>query len=173
MNKRAPPVVQIQLAIESDGWPAEELLVDFCRDIVRVAVRFLAETAGQPFPVEGCELSLLFADDAAVRTVNRQWRQQDKPTNVLSFPAMLLRPGDMPGPMLGDIVFALETVSSEAVSQEIPFDDHLTHLLVHGFLHLLGYDHDDEQDAAIMEGLETRILAALDLSDPYENTDPV
>lgn len=173
MNGQTPPAIHLQLAIESDGWPAEALLTDFCRDIVLATAGFLAQAERQPFPVEGSELSLLFTDDAAVRTVNRQWRGQDKATNVLSFPVMPLRPGDMPGPMLGDILFALETISGEAVSLGIPFDDHLTHLLVHGFLHLIGYDHQNERDAETMEGLETRILTALDLSDPYENSDPV
>lgn len=173
MNGQTPPAIHVELAIESDGWPAEALLTDFCRDIVSAAAGFLAHAENQPFPVEGSELSLLFTDDAAVRVVNRQWRRQDRATNVLSFPVMPLRPGDMPGPMLGDIVFALETISSEAVSLEIPFDDHLTHLLVHGFLHLIGYDHQDERDAETMEGLETRILTVLDLSDPYENSDLV
>ena len=78
----------------------------------------------------------------------------------------------MPGSMLGDILFARETMAAEAEVIGIAFDNHLMHLLVHGFLHLLGYDHIDDDDARIMEGHETRILAALDLSDPYENTSP-
>ncbi len=167
------PAIDIQVAIESDGWPAPDLLEGFCRDTVEAAAGYLADSEGQPFPADGCELSLLFTDDAAVREINRRWREQDKPTNVLSFPAFPVAPGGMPGPMLGDILLAQETVSREAVSMDIPFDNHLTHLLVHGFLHLLGYDHIDEREARTMEGLETRILAALDLSDPYANTDPV
>ena len=118
-------------------------------------------------------MSLLFTDDAAVRAINCHWRDQDKPTNVLSFPAFSIAVGDMSGPMLGDILLAREAVSRESVSMDIPFDNHLTHLLVHGFLHLLGYDHVDKRDARTMEGLETRILAELDLSDPYANTDPI
>jgi probable rRNA maturation factor len=77
----------------------------------------------------------------------------------------------MPGPMLGDIIIAKETVEREAVELEKPFNDHLTHLMVHGFLHLLGYDHMNDTEAEIMEGLETRILADLGLSDPYEGQD--
>ncbi len=173
MGNEAPPAIHIQVAIESDGWPAANLLEGFCGDVIAVVVNVLVRTEGQPFPDGGCELSLLFTDDAAVCAINRRWRGQDRPTNVLSFPAGPVRPGTMPGPMLGDIAFALETVSREAVALQIAFDDHLTHLLVHGFLHLIGYDHGDERDAETMEGLETRILAALDLSDPYENTDPV
>jgi probable rRNA maturation factor len=77
----------------------------------------------------------------------------------------------MPGPMLGDIIIARETLEREAAELEKSFDDHLTHLLVHGFLHLLGYDHMNSAEAEIMEGLETRILAQLGLSDPYEGQD--
>jgi probable rRNA maturation factor len=82
-------------------------------------------------------------------------------------------PGKMPGPMLGDIILAHETLVREAVDLGKPFDEHLTHLLVHGFLHLFGYDHIDESDAERMESLETRILAGLGLSDPYGDSDPV
>lgn len=82
-----------------------------------------------------------------------------------------VRPGKMPGPMLGDIIIARETVERETIELEKSFDDHLTHLLVHGFLHLLGYDHMNSDEAEIMEGLETRILAQLGLSDPYEGQD--
>lgn len=90
---------------------------------------------------------------------------------MLSFPAFPVQPGKMPGPMLGDIIIARETVEREATELEKSFDDHLTHLLVHGFLHLLGYDHMNSAEAEIMEGLETRILAQLGLSDPYEGQD--
>jgi probable rRNA maturation factor len=79
----------------------------------------------------------------------------------------------MPGPMLGDIILAQETLVREAAELGKPFDDHLTHLLVHGFLHLFGYDHIDERDAERMESLETGILAGLGLSDPYGDSDPV
>ena len=111
--------------------------------------------------------SLLFADDADVHELNREWRGKDKPTNVLSFPAFPLTPGKMPGPMLGDIIFAEETLTREAGELGKSFDDHLTHLMVHGFLHLFGYDHMEDEEAEKMEGLETRILAELGLSDPY------
>ena len=161
------PAIDVQVAIESDGWPAHALLEGFCCDTISVTAEYLADYREQPFPVDRYELSLLFTDDAAVRQINHSWRGQDKPTNVLSFPAFPVAPGDMPGPMLGDILLALETVSREAMSMDIPFDNHLTHLLVHGFLHLLGYGHIDEHDARTMESLETRILGALDLSDPY------
>ena len=164
--------IDIQISIEADGWPAAGVLEALCERAVTAACDYLAREEGLLFPRAGCELSLLFADDETVRGINDTWRGQDKPTNVLSFPACPLKPGGMPGPMLGDILLARETVAAEAGALGIAFDNHLTHLLVHGFLHLLGYDHVDDDDARIMEGLETRILATLDLSDPYENTPP-
>jgi probable rRNA maturation factor len=90
---------------------------------------------------------------------------------VLSFPAFPIEPSQMPGPMLGDIIIARETVEREAAELEKSVDDHLAHLMVHGMLHLFGYDHMNNAEAEIMEGLETRILAALGLSDPYEGQD--
>ena len=105
------------------------------------------------------------------RALNQRWRGRAKPTNVLSFPAFPVQPGKVPGPMLGDIIIAKETVEREAVELEKSFDDHLTHLLVHGFLHLFGYDHNNDAEAERMEGLETRILEILGLSDPYEGQD--
>ncbi|MEX3011248.1 rRNA maturation RNase YbeY [Hoeflea sp. TYP-13] len=165
--------IDIQISVETPGWPDADTLEALSKTTIDAAAAYLASETGQPFPVGGCELSLLFSDDDAMRAINQQWREQDKPTNVLSFPAFPVEPQGMPGPMLGDILFARETIEREAADLGIPFDNHLTHLLVHGFLHLLGYDHDDDEDADVMEGLETRILATLDLSDPYENTFPV
>lgn len=112
------------------------------------------------------ELSIVLTDDAAQRELNRQWRGIDKPTNVLSFPQ--IEPfGPVVG-ILGDIVLARETLEREAAELDKPFADHFTHLVVHGFLHILGYDHEEEGDALDMEGLETRILASLGVPDPYD-----
>lgn len=165
--------IDLQLAVEADGWPDADDLQALCAATVDAVCNHMMTETGLQLPHRGCELSLVFGDDAAMRSINRQWRDQDKTTNVLSFPARPVQPGESPGPMLGDIVFALETVQREADELGIPFDNHLTHLLVHGFLHLLGYDHMNDSDAGVMEGHETRILAMLDLSDPYENTIPV
>ena len=118
---------------------------------------------------EDAEVSVLFADDAFVRDLNARWRGQDKPTNVLSFPSA---PEKVPGPRapgprsLGDIVLAFETVAREAREAGKPFDHHAAHLLVHGFLHLLGYDHETDAEAAVMEAREARILETLDIPDP-------
>ena len=111
------------------------------------------------------ELSIVLTDDAEQQGLNRDWRGIDKPTNVLSFPQ--IEPfGPVTG-ILGDIVLARETLEREAVELGKPFTDHYTHLVVHGFLHILGYDHIDEAEALVMEGLETQILATLGIPDPY------
>lgn len=161
------PEFDIQISIEADGWPEESELEALASRVLDAAAQYLVKAEGQPFPAHGTEISLVFTDDAAIREVNAEWRGQDKPTNVLSFPAYPLAPGGMPGPMLGDIVIARETLEREAVDLEKRFEDHLIHLMVHGFLHLFGYDHMNVAEAEIMEGLETGILASLGLSDPY------
>lgn len=167
------PEIDIQIAVEEGDWPSEEALRPLAERVLGTAARYLHDEQGQPFQKTPSELSLVFTDDASIREINAEWRNLDKPTNVLSFPAFPLQPGKMPGPMLGDIVIAKETVEREAVELEKPFEAHLTHLMVHGFLHLFGYDHMNISEAEIMEGLETRILAVLGLSDPYAGQDPV
>ena len=163
--------LDIQISIEDTGWPAEDVLHALAERVLGAAVTYLREEEKQPFPKMPPEVSLVFTDDASIQDINAEWRGKDKPTNVLSFPAFPVQPGKVPGPMLGDIIIARETVAREAVELEKSFDDHLTHLMVHGFLHLFGYDHNNDTEAEIMEGLETRILAKLGLSDPYEGQD--
>lgn len=111
---------------------------------------------------DGSEISIVLTDDAHIRTLNRDYRHKDKPTNVLSFPQDL-------GDMLGDVILALETLQRESLEQEKTFEQHLTHLTVHGTLHLLGYDHENDEDAAEMESLEIKILALLGIKNPYED----
>jgi probable rRNA maturation factor len=141
--------------------------------VLEHAAAFLKNNEKQPFPRGKVEISLVFTNDADIRAINAEWRSQDKPTNVLSFPAFPLQPGGKPGPMLGDIILAEETLRREALDLGKPFDDHLTHLLVHGFLHLFGYDHLNDREAEVMEGLEIRILAELGLENPYGDNDPI
>lgn len=167
------PELDIQISVEEGGWPDEETLFALSEKVLQAAATYLSEHEKQPFPPLPVEISLVFTDDESIRQINAEWRQKDKPTNVLSFPAYALEPGGKPGPMLGDIVIARETVAREAVDLDKDFDDHLTHLMVHGFLHLFGYDHIEKDEAEEMEGLETRILAALGLSDPYAGQDPI
>lgn len=123
------------------------------------------------------ELAIMLTDDAGIRTLNQNWRGIDKPTNVLSFPALQPPAGaveldDMPR-MLGDIAIAYETTRREADEEEKPFANHLSHLAVHGFLHLIGYDHEKDDEAEAMEAMERKILATLGISDPYADQDRV
>ncbi len=110
------------------------------------------------------EVSLVLCDDAFIRTLNRQWRGLDKPTNVLSFPAVPA----VRHVSLGDIVVAYETSAGEARERGVSLADHLAHLLIHGVFHLLGHDHGDDREAERMEGLEARALASLGLASPFE-----
>ncbi|WP_246666157.1 rRNA maturation RNase YbeY [Aquamicrobium sp. LC103] len=154
--------VEIDIAVEAGGWPDEATLSALASQAVAGACAHLGLGAGTP-----TELSLLFTDDTHIKVLNRDWRGKDKPTNVLSFPAFDVAPGDALPPMLGDIVLAFETISAEAALEEKPFNHHLTHLVVHGFLHLLGYDHETSEDAEEMEALERQVLARLAIPDPY------
>ena len=115
------------------------------------------------------EVALLFTDDQAIAEINAEWRGKNAPTNVLSFPA----PADMPVPAgetrpLGDVVLAYGVVAREAADQGKTLRDHTTHLILHGVLHLLGYDHEDDEEAEEMERLEAGILKGLGISNPYE-----
>lgn len=162
MTKRSEPI-NIDVSIESGVWDDEAAMTGLARKAIDAAVDHL----GRPMPKAGSEVSLLFTDDAAIQLLNNDWRGKDKPTNVLSFPAFPpSRTGQLPL-MLGDIILASETVSREAQEEAKPLENHIIHLIVHGFLHLAGYDHETDEDAEEMEGLEREILAALAIPDPY------
>ena len=156
------PGPSIVISVEAGGWPPEAELATLCGNVVAAALADLALAVPA-----ACELGVTFADDAAIRALNAEWRGRDRPTNVLSFPAFPVRPGAPLPPLLGDIVLAFETVAREAAEEGKPFLDHLSHLVLHGFLHLAGYDHETEAEAATMETAERRILAALAIPDPY------
>ncbi len=114
------------------------------------------------------EVSILLANDKEMQALNKHWRGKDKPTNVLSFPAAA--PPSLPAgevAPLGDIVLAIETVVNEASLSEKPLENHLSHLIVHGILHLLGHDHETDSDAETMEDRERKILEGLGIPDPY------
>jgi probable rRNA maturation factor len=157
--------VAVDIIVTAPCWEQQAGLEDLTQSTVRECVALSGARLAQD-----CELSVNFTDDAAIRELNAQWRGIDKPTNVLSF--------ETPGPLakrlaLGDIVIAHETVAREAEEQGKSFTAHLTHLIIHGFLHLIGYDHQSPREADEMEALERRIAAALGLSDPYEGCEPV
>lgn len=156
-----PVALSIDIAVEAGGWADE-------RDLETLVKSSAAATFAETGYAGGeTELSLVFTDDAAIRSLNAGWRDKDKATNVLSFPAFPMKPGASLPPMLGDIVFAFETVEREAELEGKPFDHHLSHLIVHGLLHLMGHDHEDEAEAEAMEGIERRALARLAIADPY------
>jgi probable rRNA maturation factor len=143
----------------------------YARSAARQAVREGAAAALLRLPAR-VELGIKLADDACQRRLNRDWRGLDMPTNVLAFPTWVRGERVPAGARLplGDVVLALETVSREAKEQGKPLVDHLSHLTVHGVLHLLGYDHRQPSDAARMESLEISILAGLGFPDPYRDT---
>ncbi|MDB5641828.1 MAG: rRNA maturation RNase YbeY [Hyphomicrobiales bacterium] len=158
--------IEIDIAVESESWDAIELetLVNSAVEAARAESRVVLA------PV--AEISLLFCDDARIRELNREWRRIDKATNVLSFPAA--DPARLSqAPLLGDIAIAFETVERESVDERKAFPDHLSHMVVHGFLHLVGFDHEIESDAEAMEAAERRALARLGIADPYAETEPV
>lgn len=115
------------------------------------------------------EIGVTLADDAMVKSANAEWRGKDRPTNILSFPMAELTPGAAPGPLAGDLLVAFETVAGEARAEEKSFADHLRHLLVHGTLHLFGFDHQDDAEADRMEAIEIAVLAEFGLPDPYRD----
>jgi probable rRNA maturation factor len=151
-RRAGAPEIDIQVA--SPLWAARPLAEQTVRDAI-AAARATRDADG--------EVSVLLADDAAIRALNRDWRATDKPTNVLSFPAAK----ETGGKLLGDIALAYETLARECADEQRDFLHHLAHLTVHGFLHLIGYDHQTDQQADEMEGLESRIMRSMNMPDPY------
>jgi probable rRNA maturation factor len=154
-RRAATPAIDIQVA--SKLWQAKPAAEQTVRAAIAAAAAALSTADG--------EVSVVLTDDAAIRTLNRDWRKIDKPTNVLSFPA------PKGAAMLGDIVIAYETLERECAEEDRIFLDHLAHLTVHGFLHLIGYDHQNDAQADEMEALESKIMTLMKLPDPYLGRD--
>ncbi|PLP59499.1 rRNA maturation RNase YbeY [Mesorhizobium loti] len=152
--------LDIDLAVEAGAWLSEAELLGLVERAVGAAFAEL-RLAGTS------ELSFVFTDDAAIQALNAEWRGKDKPTNVLSFPAFPPARGGLLPPMLGDIVLAAETVAREATEEKKPVEHHVSHLVIHGLLHLLGYDHETDDEAEEMEAVERAALARLAIPDPY------
>jgi probable rRNA maturation factor len=160
--------VEDMICVEADGLTLEigvaadaAALDAKLGSLIASAIAAANQAAG---PAQGA-VTVVVDDDARIRELNKLWRGQDKATNVLSFPS----PDTQPGPerTLGDIAISYETAAREAAAEDKSFADHMAHLSVHGFLHLLGYDHESDDDAEEMEGLERIILARIGVSDPY------
>jgi probable rRNA maturation factor len=162
MPHSALPMTEV--LVVADCWQSEPE----AEAVIQRAIAAAAEAVDAD--VGDAELAVMLTDDSGIRTLNSNWRGIDKPTNVLSFPALQptapSRPGDAPR-MLGDIAIAYETMRQEADDEQKPFDHHLSHLAVHGFLHLIGYDHEIDGEAEAMEAMEQEILAQLGIPDPY------
>jgi probable rRNA maturation factor len=153
-----------EVLVVADGWQAEPDAEAVIHRAIATAAEIVDADLGE------AELAVMLTDDAGMRTLNSNWRGIDQPTNVLSFPALPPtgpRGGDNAPRMLGDIAISYETTRNEADDEQKPFDHHLSHLAVHGFLHLIGYDHEKDDDAEAMEALELEILAQLGIPDPY------
>lgn len=163
MDGARSPDITVDVLLEAGGWAA--LLPD-AEALAGRAVRAALDDAADLEPGTAFEVSVTLTDDAHIRILNRDWRGKDKPTNVLSFPAADVPDGVTPVP-LGDVIIAAETVEAEAREEAKRLADHFVHLVVHGTLHLLGFDHDVEEEAEEMEDTERRILLGLGISDPY------
>lgn len=156
MNSPAPklaPTVDIQIAAADDNVPSED---DFIRWV----------SAALPDSNTPAELTVRVVDEEESRDLNHRYRQKDKATNVLAFPSDL--PPELNLPLLGDLVICAAIVEQESVAQKKSLQAHWAHMVVHGTLHLLGYDHQTETEAELMEALETRILTGLNYAAPYE-----
>jgi probable rRNA maturation factor len=161
----------IEASLIAEGWPVHDWNTLATRAVsTTITATLHADVATTPATVE---VSIRLTCDDEVHALNRQYRQQDKPTNVLSFPMVqpdlidALANTDDGEVLLGDIVLAYETCEREAKERGISTEDHATHLIVHGVLHLLGYDHMTDADAEYMEAIERDVMASLGLHDPY------
>ena len=152
--------VSIDIAVDHKPWAALADLDALAQRAVDAAVA----TSDAEIP-DGTEVSIVLCDDVFIQNLNKTWRGKDRPTNVLSFPT------DEASLMLGDIVVAYETSAREAEEEEQTLDDYLSHLIVHGFFHLLGYDHETDEEADTMEALESRALKLLGIASPYEDAE--
>ena len=152
----------IEVLVESPLWNKEPAAEKTIHAAIAEAAAALGKPAG--------EIAVLLTDDETIRALNRDWRGIDQATNVLSFPSAAPNPQAGP-PMLGDIVIAYQTLARESTDEGRAFLHHLSHLTVHGFLHLMGYDHQNDSEADAMERLESTILARLDVPDPYRARD--
>jgi probable rRNA maturation factor len=161
--------VQIEVMARSTRWRRQPRAATIVKSAILAAAKAVSTTHA--------ELAIVLSHDSAIQALNRDWRGKNAPTNVLSFPSA--PPGPVrrggksrePSPYIGDIVIAYETTAREAAAEGKPFNHHLAHLAVHGFLHLVGYDHENDRDAEEMERLERRILRRMAIPDPYARHD--
>lgn len=154
-------MIGIETVVEDDRWATA------VSDPEALAARSFEAAQAKEARVGGA-VALLLGDDALLRDLNKRFRGKDKPTNVLSFPSGENAPG-----FIGDIAIAFETCALEAAQKNIALADHAAHLIVHGLLHLAGYDHENDADAETMEALEADILDGMGVSNPYADEERV
>jgi probable rRNA maturation factor len=159
MTHAGRQALKIDVRVDSDIWNATKN--------VKALVRQAISRARATLSAANAELAVILTDDPAIRRLNRQWRGIDTATNVLSFPTKHAIGNP---PLIGDIVLAYETVAREARTQRKPFTHHVAHLVVHGYLHLVGYDHESPKEAEEMEAIERKILQRLAIPDPYRRS---
>ncbi len=165
MTPATPPVV-VDVGIDSSVWT--DVMPD-AEEVVRRAVA-AAFTAACLVARPDAELSIVLAEDPAVQVLNRDFRGKDAPTNVLSFPGVPPE-ATATAPHLGDVIVGFTTVAREAAEERKPLENHLSHLVIHGVLHLFGFDHQDDVEAEEMESHERAALALLGVDDPYADAD--
>ena len=158
-----PALIELQIASPSKETPTEELISQWVNCAIEAANSQTNATAIST----DAEVSIRVVDTNESQMLNREYRHQDKPTNVLSFPAELDAIIELP--LLGDLVICAPVVENEAQQQQKTSTAHWAHMIIHGTLHLIGYDHIDDNDAEIMEALETQILTNLGFNAPYES----
>jgi probable rRNA maturation factor len=165
MPRAATPRVAVSVIVEHGGW--QEVIAEPVPLLRRAAAAAVAEVrrARRSRAIWTPTVAVALMDDRAMRKLNKAYRGKDKPTNVLSFPSGEASEGKRR--RLGDVAIALGTVKREAKAQGKTVPDHVTHLMVHAVLHLLGYDHEADPDAEEMEAIERKVLAALGIADPY------
>lgn len=152
----------IAIVVGAGDWPEKKALTAIARRAVNAAADEVSanEPRSRGGELSPTELSVVFTDDSGIRALNARYRGKDRATNVLSFP-------QRGGGLLGDVILAAETVRSEALLADKPLEDHMAHLIIHGFLHLLGYHHEEDAEAEKMEQLERLALGRLGIADPY------
>lgn len=157
MSKTEPDLVRrvnFDITIQA-GWARPDL------DMAALSARAAGALGDEILPSGPYEVSLVLTSDAQIQKLNHQYRQKDSPTNILSFPTV-----NAPG-LLGDIILAYETIAREAAAKGAALEDHAAHLIIHGLLHLRGYDHQEEDAASAMEAIEIAALEKLGIANPY------
>ncbi len=155
-----PAPLNIEINFDCDSWPNPAVLETRAKELINIAWNRLGRATE-------CEVGVLFSSDGRIKELNQTFRQKDQPTNVLSFPTGNPFPGMAGIEPLGDVVLAFETTAREAEEAGRTLEAHMAHLVVHGFLHLLGYDHKGDSQAEIMEAEETLIMIEGGFEDPY------